>query len=215
MSTLLLSHLKASTPASMNCQYCGKIFRRDYNLRRHEHKYCPDRDNDSNECSYPKKFRDDDEESISSNESVETHASHDDDNNTSEDTESSIATENSTSSEGEIDPWTILINDAASKVREQYEDILQALLMKGHDEIEAKQEILPVFQKELADIYMNNLAWIKALKKDPIYNKIMATRDDYVNNDMFDPDKAIAAAVDKRKFLLKQLLENQGRFPEQ
>ena len=43
----------------------------------------------------------------------------------------------------------------------------------------------------------------------------MATRDDYVNNDMFDQDEAIAAAVDKRKFLLKRLLEGQGRFPEQ
>ena len=43
----------------------------------------------------------------------------------------------------------------------------------------------------------------------------MATRDDYVNNNMFDPDEAIAAAVKKRKFLLKWLLEDQGRFPEQ
>ena len=41
----------------------------------------------------------------------------------------------------------------------------------------------------------------------------MATRDNYVNNNMFDPDEAIAAAVKKqRKFLLKRLL---GRFPEQ
>ena len=56
---------------------------------------------------------------------------------------------------------------------------------------------------------------MKALKKDLIHKKIMATRDDYVNNNMFDPDEAIAAAVKKRKFLLKRLLEDQGRFPEQ
>ena len=55
---------------------------------------------------------------------------------------------------------------------------------------------------------------MKALRKDPI-RKIMATRDDYVNNNMFDPDEVIAAAVDKRKFLLKRLLEGQGRFPGQ
>ena len=53
------------------------------------------------------------------------------------------------------------------------------------------------------------------LKKDPIHKKIMASRDDYVNNDMFDQDEAIAAAVDKRKFLLKRPLEDQGRFLEQ
>ena len=91
--------------------------------------------------------------------------------------------------------------------------------MERHDEREAKQEafekILPVFQKELADVYMNNLAWMKALRKDPIHKKIMTTRDDYVNNDMFDQDEAIAAAVDKTKFLLKRLLEDQRRFPEE
>ena len=53
------------------------------------------------------------------------------------------------------------------------------------------------------------------VQKDPIHKKIMATREDYVNKDMFDPDEAIAAAVKKRKFLLKRLLEDQGRFPEQ
>ena len=53
------------------------------------------------------------------------------------------------------------------------------------------------------------------MKKDPTYKKNTATRDDYANNDMFDPDEAMAAAVDKRKFLLKRLLEDQGRFPEQ
>ena len=105
------------------------------------------------------------------------------------------------------------------KVRDEYDGILQALLMEDHDESEAKQEafaqIRPVFQKEWADVYMNNLAWMKALRKDPIHKKIMATRDDYVNNNMFDQDEAIAAAVKTRKFLLKRLLEGQGRFPEQ
>ena len=77
--------------------------------------------------------------------SMETHAEDDSsitteerDENSSEDEQSSITAENS--SEEELDPWTTLINDAASKVRDQYEDILQALLMKGHDESEAKEE---------------------------------------------------------------------------
>ena len=41
----------------------------------------------------------------------------------------------------------------------------------------------------------------------------MASRVDYVDNDMFDPDEAIAAALDKRNYLLKRLLEDQGRYP--
>ena len=74
---------------------------------------------------------------------METHAEDDSsitteerDENSSEDEQSSITTENS--SEEELDPWTTLINDAASKVRDQYEDILQAILMEGHDESASK-----------------------------------------------------------------------------
>ena len=71
------------------------------------------------------------------------------DENSSEEEQSSVTTEDS--SEEEIDPWSTLIKDVASKVQDQYDDILQALLMEGHDESEAKEEafekILPVFQR--------------------------------------------------------------------
>ena len=138
--------------------------------------------------------------------SMETHAEDDSsitteerDENSYEEEQSSITTENS--SDEEIDPWFTLINDAASKVRDQYDDILQALLMEGHDESKAKEEafaqILPAFQMGLGDVNMDNLAWMKTLKKDPTHKKIMATRDDYVDNNRFDSDEAIAAAVKK------------------
>ena len=109
-----------------------------------------------------------------------------------------------------------MINDAASKVRDQYEDILQALLMEGHDESEAKEEvfekILPVFQKELADVYMNNLAWMKALRKDPIHKKVMATRDDYVNNDMFDQDEAYSSGRRQEKVFVETAIRRSKTF---
>ena len=50
--------------------------------------------------------------------------------------------------------------------------------MDAHDESDAKQEAfeknLPVFQKELSNVYMDNLVWMKALKKDSIHKMIMA-----------------------------------------
>ena len=62
--------------------------------------------------------------------SMESHTENDNsitteerDENSSEEEQSSITTEDS--SEEEIDPWSTLINDAASKVRDQYDDILQ------------------------------------------------------------------------------------------
>ena len=49
------------------------------------------------------------------------------DENSSEEEQSSVTIEDS--SEEKIDPWSTLINDAASNVRDQYDDILQALYL--------------------------------------------------------------------------------------
>ena len=48
-------------------------------------------------------------------------------------------TENS--SEEEIDPWITLIEDAASKIRAQYDDILQSFLMKSYGVSEAEKNL--------------------------------------------------------------------------
>ena len=39
----------------------------------------------------------------------------------------------------------------------------------------------------------------------------MVTQDDYVESDMFDQDKAMAAAVNRRKFTLKNIFQNNNR----
>jgi hypothetical protein len=44
-------------------------------------------------------------------------------------------------------------------------------------------------------------------KKDPVHKKIMHTKDELVENDEFDPEEAMEAAVDKRKFLIRRLLK--------
>ena len=190
----------------MNCQYCGRVFNRGYNLRRHEDEYCPYReeDNSSDECSPPKKSRDaeDDEDDVSSSSCDESSEYSEDDDEIKE----------------EIDPWATLIEDAKVIVRSKYEELLNVFQMNGQDKNIAKQKafekILPDFQKEFADVYMDNIRWIKALKKDAVHRKIMQTKEALINEDSFDPDEALSAAVDKRKFLLKKLLKGQGRFSD-
>ena len=100
----------------MDCQYCRKIFKRDYNRS-----IVPNRDNHGDETS---------------NETMETHASHDDDTSEHEKSDSESRSENC--SEEEVDSWSTLIEHEAFKVRAQYEEILQTLLMEGHDGNEEK-----------------------------------------------------------------------------
>ena len=50
--------------------------------------------------------------------------------------------------------------------------------------------------------------WIKQLKSDPVHKKIMQTKNNFVDNDDFDPEESMEAAVEKRKFLIKRLLKD-------
>ena len=67
---------------------------------------------------------------------------------------------------------------------------------------------LPKLQKELENIYMLRLLWMKQLKNDPVHKKIMQTRQAFMDNEDFNPEEAMEAAVDKRKFLIKRLLKD-------
>ena len=90
---------------------------------------------------------------------------------------------------------------------------------EGFSEIDAKKQafaaIVPELRKELGNVSVDRLQWMLELKRDPVYRKIMKTRDAFVAQDDFDPDEALAAAVKKRKFLLERMLEDRQHFPDE
>ena len=110
------------------------------------------------------------------------------------------------------------IEDAKQRNAVAYEELKQNFIDNGFDDESAQHKayslVQPKLQKELESVYLERLLWIRELRRDPIHRKIMKTRDDFVDNDDFDPEEALEAAVDKRKFLLKRLLKDSGRFPE-
>ncbi len=71
-----------------------------------------------------------------------------------------------------------------------------------------------MLQKELESIYMERLLWMKQLKNDPVHKIIMQTKDAFVDKDDFDPEEAMEAAVNKRKFLIKRLLKDYSFIEE-
>ena len=44
---------------------------------------------------------------------------------------------------------------------------------------------------------MDNVRWNKALKKDPVHRKIVQTKEALINEDSFDPDEVLSAAIEK------------------
>ena len=110
-----------------------------------------------------------------------------------------------------MDPWIPLIEEAKERRNIALEEMKESLINTGLDEQSAKDKafsnMLPKLQKELENIYMERLVWMRQLKKDPVHKKIMHTKDALVENDDFDPEEALEAAVDKRKFLIRRLLK--------
>ena len=52
------------------------------------------------------------------------------------------------------------------------------------------------------------------MKRDPVHREIMKTKDAFVDEDDFDSDEALTAAIKKKKFLLERLLEDRQYFPD-
>ena len=105
--------------------------------------------------------------------------------------------------EEEADPWMPMVEEAMQKHKTAFQKMKMNQVLSGLDEKTAGEEaysnILSELQKELESIQ-----WIQQLKKDPVHKKIMQTKDALVNDEDFNPEEAMEAAVNKRKFLIKK-----------
>ena len=91
----------------------------------------------------------------------------------------------------------------------EFQRLTETFTADGLEEEEARDKAyltnLPKHRKVLQSIYLNRLPWIAQMKKDPIHKQIMKTKDTFANDGNFDPEEALEAVVDKRKFLMKRL----------
>ena len=181
----------------MSCRFCEKGFNRGFNLRRHE-KCCPLKDQ---------------EREISETDSQTMDSADDASTTSTNGSESPMTTDSETETEEEEkDPWMPMVEEAMQRHKTTFEEMKTNLIHRGVDEQSAKEKaysnVLPMLQQELESIYMKRLLWMKQLKNDPVHKKIMQTKDAFVDNDGFDPEEAMEAAVNKRKFLIKRLLKD-------
>ena len=180
----------------MSCKFCGKTFNRGFNLRRHEKEYCPLKSEEREMPSETESQSSDDDAS-----SVATHGS-----------ESPMTTDSETETEEEeADPWMPMVEEAMQKHKAAFQEMKMNLTHSGLDEQTAGEtaysNILPELQKELRSIYLQRLQWIQQLKNDPVHEKMMQTKDTFVNDD-FDLEEAMEVAVNKRKFLINRHLKD-------
>ena len=75
--------------------------------------------------------------------------------------------------------------------------------------VKAENALLPVYRKELRKVLLENLQWMRAMKKDPTFKKVIETQKELKDTGGFDWLKSTELAIDKRKFLLNRLYQKQ------
>ena len=137
----------------------------------------------------------------------------------SDENEAMTSANESEQEEEEVDPWSPIIDEAKERVRASYEQMKDNFINSGLDEETAKNEasfkVMPKLQREVGNIYKERLEWIQEMKRDPVHKKIMQTKKDFMENDDFDQEEALEAAVDKRKFLIRKLLKDYNIFDKE
>ena len=133
----------------MSCKFCGKVFNRGFNLRRHENDYCSLKNQ---------------EREMSETESSQTMDSEEDAlTDSTRGSESPVSTDDE--SETEEDPWMPLVDEAMQKHKTAFEEMKINFMQAGLNEQSAGEEaysnILPALQKDLENIYMDRLFWMK------------------------------------------------------
>ena len=52
--------------------------------------------------------------------------------------------------------------------------------------LKAENALLPVYRKELRKVLLENLQWMRAMKKDPTFKKVMETQKEVKDTEGFD-----------------------------
>ncbi|CAH3113695.1 unnamed protein product [Porites lobata] len=110
---------------------------------------------------------------------------------------SSQGTESSQEEETEnLEPWSRILDEAEKRHETQLNALINDYEGDGDSE-------------NLRKVLLENLQWMRAMKKDPTFKKVMETQKELKDTEGFDWLESTELAIDKRKFLLNRLYEKQ------
>ena len=126
---------------------------------------------------------------------------------------SSQETESSQEETEHLESWSCIFDEAEKRHETQLNALINQYEEKRDSEnvarIKAENAVLPVYRKELRNVLLENLQWMRAMKKDPTFKRVMETQRELKDSEGFDWLESTELAIDKRKFLLIRLYEMQ------
>ena len=126
---------------------------------------------------------------------------------------SSQGTESSQEETESLEPWSRIFDEAEKRHETQLNALINEYEGNADSEnvarVKAENALLPVYRKELRKVLLENLQWMRAMKKDPTFKKVMETQKELKDTEGFDWLESTELAIDKRKFLLNRLYQKQ------
>ena len=110
-------------------------------------------------------------------------------------------------------PWSPIQNETIARLDNELQEFIIKYQERGDPtsvaEAKAHNILLPHYRKELRKILMEKLEWMHGMKKDPIYRRIMQTKNELIDIGEYDRREATEAAIHARKFLLNRLFSEE------
>ena len=126
---------------------------------------------------------------------------------------SSQGTESSQEETENLAPWLRILDEAEKRHETQLNALINEYEGNGDSEnvarVKAENALLPVYRKELRKVPLENLQWMRAMKKDPSFKKVIETQKELKDTEEFEWLESTELAIDKRKFLLNRLYQKQ------
>ena len=130
--------------------------------------------------------------------------------------ESEVSSQETESSQEETEnlaPWLRILDEAEKRHETQLNALINDYEGNGDSEnvarVKAENALLPVYRKELRKVLLENLQWMRAMKKDSTFKKVIETQKELKDTEGFDWLESTELAIDKRKFLLNRLYQKQ------
>jgi len=128
--------------------------------------------------------------------------------------ESEVSSQGTVSSQEEtehLESWSRLFYEAEKRQETQLNASINQYEENGDSEnvacIKSENALLPVYRIELRKVLLEYLQWMRAIKKDPTFRKLMETQEELKDSEEL--------AIDKRKFLLNRLYEKRPIPPDE
>ena len=198
--------MDSMSPKSYECDECHHTFASNFSLRRHKHRQHHFESETTNTSSDAITVSSDDKSDDLSDSNMDTSSS------TSSNSGNSRASDKTSDSVVDDSVFYPFVQEVKHRCSDQAEPLIEELIVEGAEKDYAinqvDQHFAHSYQVMFRKMFLDHMVQNEVLKRHPIYKTILKQAYKLHEEEGFDMDEAIRAAVSLRKHLINRLFTN-------